>query len=102
MKKFAKWTGIILVVLIVLLIALPFLFKDKIIARVKTEANKNINARVDFGDFDLSLIRSFPNLSVGIDNLSIINKEPFQGDTLLFAKKTALTLDIMSVIRGGV
>ena len=42
MKKAFKIIGIVLLVLIVGLIATPFLFKDKLIAIVKEEANKNL------------------------------------------------------------
>ena len=61
MKKFLKWTGISLLLLIVLLIALPFMFKGKLIQLAKDEANKNLNAKVDFGEFDLSIFSSFPD-----------------------------------------
>jgi len=100
MKKFLKWTGISVLVILVLLIAAPFIFKDKIVSKVKEEANKSLNAKLDFGDFDLSLIRSFPNFSLSIENLSIINLEPFAGDTLIYSKKLNLTVDLMSVIKG--
>ena len=73
MKKIVKWIGIVFLVLLILLIALPYFFKDKIVAKIKEEANNTLNAKFDFGDFSLSLIRHFPNLSMEIDNLSIIN-----------------------------
>ncbi len=101
MKKILKWTGITLLLLVIFLVAAPFLFKDKIVSKIKEEANKNLIAKIDFGDFDLSLIRSFPNFSLGIENLSIINLAPFEGDTLIYAKKLNLTVDIMSVIKGS-
>lgn len=101
MKKFFKWTVIVILILIVLLISLPFIFKDKIVAKVKEETNKTINAKVDFGDFDLSLIRSFPNFSLRVNDLSVINLAPFEGDTLIYAKQLDLTIDIMSVIKGS-
>ena len=63
MKKLFKWAAITILVLLVVLISLPFIFKDKIVEKFKEETNKNINAKVDFGDFDLSLIRSFPNFT---------------------------------------
>lgn len=101
MKKILKWTGLSLVVFILLLVAAPFIFKDKIVSKVKEEANKNINAKIDFGEFDLSLIRSFPKFSLRIENLSIINFAPFNGDTLIYAKQLDVTVDIMSIISGG-
>ena len=101
MKKLFKWIFIILGIFLILLIAAPFIFKDKIVAKIKTEANNNLNAKLDFGDFDLSLIRNFPNLSVRINNLSILNLAPFEGDTLIYAGSLGLTIDIMSVLRGS-
>lgn len=100
MKKILKWTGISFLLLFILLLAAPFIFKDKIVSKVKEEANKSLNAKLDFGKFDLSLIRSFPNFSLSIENLSIINLEPFSGDTLIYSKKLNLTVDLMSVIKG--
>ena len=100
MKKVFKWVAILILVLLITLISLPFIFKDKIVAKVKEETNKAINAKVDFGEFDLSLIRNFPNFSLRVNNLSVINNAPFDGDTLLFAKQLDLTIDVMSVIKG--
>ena len=100
MKKLFKFIAIFIVILLVILISVPFIFKGKIVAMVKEETNKSINAKVDFGDFDLSLIRNFPNFSLRVNNLSVINIAPFEGDTLIFAKQLDLTIDVMSVIKG--
>ena len=100
MKKAIKYFSISFIILLGLLITIPFIFKGKIVSKVKEEANKTINAKIDFGDFDLSLIRNFPNFSLRINELSIINQEPFEGDTLVYAKQLDLTIDIMSVISG--
>ena len=53
MKKLFKWIGIIALVFFVLALVLPFVFKDKIVSKIKEETNKSLNAKVDFGDFDL-------------------------------------------------
>ena len=101
MKKLFKWIGILILILFILAVSLPYLFKDKIVSKVKEEANKNLNAKVNFGDFDLSLIRNFPNFSMRIDDMSIINLNPFAGDTLVYSKMLSVTIDLMSVIGGG-
>lgn len=83
--------------------AIPFLFKDKIIAKAKKEISNQVNAKVDFNDIDLSLlknIKNFPNIAIGIDDLRIIGIAPFDGDTLLTIGTTKASLDIMSVING--
>ncbi|MBP1651461.1 MAG: AsmA family protein, partial [Bacteroidetes bacterium] len=50
LKKILKITGILLIVLVAAAIAIPFLFKGKIMSIVKTELNKQLEADVDFKD----------------------------------------------------
>ena len=72
-KKIAKYTGISLGALLAILLILPFAFKGKIVSAVNDAANKNLKATVSFNpDLSLSLIRNFPNLSLGIDDLKIL------------------------------
>lgn len=100
LRRILKWTGITLLVLIILIIAAPFLFKKQIVQFVKDTANKELNAKVNFGDFDLSLFRSFPDFNLSVDSVSVANIGEFEGDTLLYAKNLSLSLDLMSVIKG--
>jgi hypothetical protein len=100
MKKALIAIGVLLVLLVVLLFATPFLFKDKINARVKEEINNQLNAQVDYGDFSLSLIRSFPNFSFSLNDLSVVGKGEFKGDTLTYIPNFNFTIDLMSVIKG--
>ncbi|MBX7206326.1 MAG: membrane assembly protein AsmA [Bacteroidia bacterium] len=101
MKKFIKIFAIVFVVLLAALIALPFLFKDKIVNAIKIAANENLNAKVSFNnDISLSLIKGFPNLSLGIDELCVANLAPFEGDTLAYLKNFSATVDLMSVLKG--
>src|SRR6188474_2083455 len=98
MKKLFKWIGIVVLILLIAAILVPILFKGKIIQAIKDGANKNMNAKLEFSDASLSLLRNFPNLSLGIENVSIINVAPFAGDTLIYAKDLHIVLDLMSVI----
>lgn len=101
MKKFLKIGGISLLLIFVILLALPFLFKGKIIQSIKEETNKNINAKVNFSnDIGLSLIKSFPNLQLDIDQLSIVGIDTFRNDTLAYLPKLSITMNLMSVIKG--
>ncbi len=101
MKKFIKYLLIAFVTIIVAAMVLPFLFKSKILQIAKKEANNNINARVNFSDdIGLSIIKSFPNFTLQINNLSVVGINDFEGDTLVSLKELSTTLDIMSVIKG--
>lgn len=99
-KKILSFLAIILALVITTMIVLPIVFKDKIVAIVKEEANKNINAKVNFGEFSLSLFQSFPNFSLKIHDVSIAGINEFEGDTLAYMKTLSFTIDLMSVIKG--
>src|SRR5262249_46318706 len=101
MKKILKWFGIILLVLIIAIISLPFIFKGKIIEIAKEEINKNVNAKVGFGEMDLTLISSFPYFTFSVNDVSVVGINEFEGDTLLAAKNLTLSLNLMSVISGS-
>lgn len=100
LKKILKRTLIVLGILIVILFTIPFLFKGKIIALVKKEINKNLNAKVDFKDVNISFFRKFPRVSVAIEDIRITGNDVFLADTLLQAKKLDAAVNIMSIIRG--
>lgn len=100
MRKFLKITGISLLTLLLLLFVTPYLFKGKIVALVKAEINKSVNAKVDFRDVSLSLFRHFPKLTVSLQGLSVVGLDAFRGDTLLSAASFDASLNLVSAIRG--
>src|SRR5690554_349327 len=100
MKTFLKVLGILIFLFISALFIVPIIFKDDIVNLVKKETNNAVNAKVDFGDFDLSLIRSFPDFHFSIKDIDVEGVEEFEGVKLANIKKLSLVVDIMSVIRG--
>ncbi len=100
LKKILKGVGIFLLIFIIALAAAPFIFKDKIKALVLKSINENVDAEVSFADVDLSLLRNFPNASVNISDLSIINKAPFKGDTLFYAGDLNVKMSIKELFKG--
>jgi hypothetical protein len=99
-KKILKWTGISLLVILILLIATPFLFKDKIKSMVVKAINDQVDATVAFEDVSLSFISNFPQASVTVDKLSVINKAPFAGDTLVYVGELNLNMSVKEIFKG--
>lgn len=98
MKKALKVIAIVIGALILILLLAPFLFKDQIVKKVKQEANKQLNATVDFdNDISLSFFRNFPNASLGIDRLCVIGQGEYKGDTLAYVKKLHIVIDLASL-----
>ncbi|MCX6272227.1 MAG: hypothetical protein NTU44_13610 [Bacteroidetes bacterium] len=92
--------GIIILAIIVLAIVLPFVFKKQIVEAVKKGINDNLTAKVEFTDYNLSLFRSFPNFSLGLDKLSVAGSGIFNKDTLLKTENIRVTIDLFSVLKG--
>jgi hypothetical protein len=100
LKKVLKIVGIVFLLLVVAAFAIPYFFKDQIKAKILTSINENVDAKVAFADADLSLFKNFPNASVTIDKLSIINKAPFEGDTLVSFEELNLKMSIKELFKG--
>lgn len=97
MKKFLKITGISLLIILLVLIVSPFLFKGKIIEVVKKEISKTMSVNVEFDDLGLNFFKSFPHASVSLNNLCITGMNEFEGDTLLYSKNLGATINIKSL-----
>ena len=98
--RIAKWIGIVFLSFLLIAVALPYIFKSKIIEFAKAEVNNSLNATVSWGEFDLSFVRSFPDFRFTIENLKVIGKGEFLKDTLLIFPELKLDIDLMSVLKG--
>ena len=100
MKTFLKIFGALVVLIVAAMIVLPMIFKDDLIAMAKEESNNAVNAKIDFGDFNLSLFRSFPDFFFSIEDVSVSGIDEFEGVELARIGELDLVIDLMSVIKG--
>jgi hypothetical protein len=101
MRKTLIITGAVLALLLLLLVLLPVLFGGRIAERVKTEVNRSLAARVDWRDAGLTLFGDFPNLTLGLDDLTIVGVGRFEGDTLAAIRRLGVVLDLASAVRSA-
>lgn len=101
MKKLLKIVGVILGIVILLLALSPFFFEGTIEKLIKKNIDKNVNADVAWGDFDLSLFKSFPQAALVIKDFSVVNRVPFKGDTLATGKSLKIDMGIMQLFKKG-
>ncbi len=101
MKKALKITGIVLLVLVVILIAAPFVFESQLKDMVKKTINNNVDATVEFSELDLSFFRSFPQATLVLSDISVINHAPFEGDTLAMGEEVLLEMSIKELFKGS-
>lgn len=91
--------GVIVVIPLVALAALPIFFSDSVSNRVKAEINQTLEARVNWRGASLSFFSDFPNLGLELDDFSVAGTRKFEGDTLAAVKRLAVVLDLGSVWR---
>lgn len=96
-KKIITITLSTLIIIVALLFAIPFLFKGQIVNFAKKQLNKQLTAIVDFDDINLSLLRSFPNLHLSINDLSVVGRKEFKGDTLLLLDKGQVVVNVQTL-----
>ena len=100
LKKILKITLIVILLFAIALFAVPYFFKDQIKAKITQAINDKVDAKVSFADADLSLFKNFPNANVTLDKLVIINKAPFEGDTLVSLGELNLKMSIKELFKG--
>lgn len=96
-KRLFAAIGILLLLLILAAVLIPILFKDKIEAAVKEQVNANVNATVDWGEWDLSIISTFPNAGFSIKDVKVCNNAPFEGICLARIGQLDATVGLMSL-----
>ncbi|MGB5417937.1 AsmA family protein, partial [Algibacter sp.] len=101
MKKAFKIIGITFLIIVVIIIAIPFAFQSQIKDMVKRFINQNLNAQVEFSDVSLSLIRSFPQAHVNVNDLVITNFEPFKDETFATVKEISFTMSVKELFKNA-
>ena len=97
LKKGLKITGVTVAVILVFMLVLPFVFKDKVITIVKKEANEMLNAKLDFESLDISLFSHFPSASIELNGLTLSGIDDFENDTLVSAESIDVAVNVMSL-----
>jgi AsmA-like protein len=88
----------ILVLICAVAVVMPLFFKDRIAERIKSEVNRRVSAQVDWQNLGLTFLRHFPNLTLSLDDLTVINRGPFQGDTLAAVRHFKVIVDLASAV----
>jgi uncharacterized protein involved in outer membrane biogenesis len=100
MKKLLIIIAAILVLLIAAIVVLPVVFKGPLLNKVKTAINNNVNAKVEFTDFNLNLWRSFPNVMMELEGLTVVGIGEFESDTLVSMQSLATDISLSDLFKG--
>lgn len=96
--KIAKWFGIAIASILLLLFLAPIVFPGTVAEQIKTFANKKIDGELQFSKARLSFFNHFPSLTVTLYDLSLKGSAPFKNDTLLSADEVAFGINLKRLI----
>lgn len=99
MRKGLIIAGVIIGMLIILMAAIPFVFKGNIVRKIMSAANETVKAKVDFSDVQLSLFRSFPQLNVALKNLSVTGINEFDNVRLITVDALSTSVNLSGLWR---
>jgi len=97
LKKLIIGFVALLFLILIVLVSIPFFFGDAIKQKADTTVASMFDANIQFSNVNLSLIRNFPYASIKLENFSIVGKNEFRKDTLLFSKDINLIINIKSL-----
>jgi hypothetical protein len=100
MKKILKIVTLFFLISGIAMFAVPYFYKDKIIAFIKEDINNTIRAKFDFKNVDAGIFSDFPNLKINLYEVTIDGVDEFKDTRLLDAKSIGLSLNLKSVLFG--
>ncbi len=101
MRRALIISGVVLFALLLLIVGLPVLFKDRLVSAAQRELSSALNADVSWDGVDVTILSSFPDLTLQLTGLEVKNRAPFEGTTLAKVAQAEVTVELMSALSGG-
>uniref|UniRef100_UPI00404B6F2F hypothetical protein n=1 Tax=Fluviicola sp. TaxID=1917219 RepID=UPI00404B6F2F len=101
LKKILKWSGITFILLIILMICIPIIFKDDIKQLVLKEVNKTLKADVSIQDIDLTFISTFPAITIELSDVKVVGRTAFKGVELAAIKTFSAHVGFWDIVSGN-
>ena len=89
----------LIVFLIILSISINYFFSGNIDDFVGHSISENINTECSINNIRLNIIKSFPHISVELQQLKLDEASGFDNDTLLYAKKVLIEFNILQILK---
>src|SRR5436190_23045660 len=103
LKKFFKWllyTVIITISLVVIVLAVAYWNRDRLLTAVEEEMNKGINGKFHIEKIDFTFLHHFPNFSVTLRNVHLqdLHNEKYDKDVFT-ARKIFLDIRLYPLLK---
>ena len=101
LKAAVVGVGASVLLLLGALLLAPFLLKDRVIDLVERQIGERLDAIVAFEDVDLSLLSSFPTLTIEVIGLEVMGTNEFEGVTLASVGSFRAGVHLRRLVRDG-
>ena len=91
--------GASVLLLVGALLVAPFFLKDHVIELVRRQINERLDATVTFEDVDLTLLSSFPTLTIEVVGVEVAGAGEFEGVTLASVQSFRAGVDFIRLVR---
>ena len=100
MARFLKFFAVFLVLLFAAVSVTLQGLKPRLSEVIRDLINDSVEAKVDYGSVDISLLRSFPSVRVAFRDLSVTEKGGTDHDTLATVDRFAVAFNVLSILSG--
>ena len=83
-------------------VAVPLLFSGAVVERASAAATERLRGSLTIGGGSMSFLRSFPELSVRLDDVQLRGEDEFADVALAEVKRVDLVIDLGRLVRGRV
>lgn len=97
-RRVAMWLAVGVLAAVVILAASAYLLRGHVEGVLKAQTGRGLEAEVNWGAARVSLLRDFPNLTLRVEELTVVGTGAFAGDTLVSVARSRLVLDLGSVL----
>jgi hypothetical protein len=102
-RKILKWSGIIVLTIILLFgITLSILYskQDEIVQDLLQKSNADFVAQVDIQESHISLFENFPYISIDLENLHVRENKSDTAQTIMYLQEVYIGFDLWTIISG--
>ena len=97
-KNILKGFLLLILLLISVIVILPIIYKDDIVKLIKEQSDEYLNADIVFKDLGISLLSTFPSMTLEVDDLTISGKDIFKDIKLVDLNKLIIKLDLWKIL----
>ncbi len=101
MKRYLRYFIWVFTACLIAFILVPFIFQEKFIEAIKEQIETYVDADVEFESGKISLISSFPAISVSLQNVRIDGINDFNEINLIRSDQFSFTTDWKSLLRSN-